>query len=128
MKKERDIPHEERAFVNFVFSCSGAADVGEISDRTARILAREKIASMCCTAAVAAKVPEIIKKVETADRILVIDGCEHHCTAKVLREGGFDKFSHVDLTLLGMEKGKTPPTDDNIALAAGTARAACSAR
>jgi len=119
---------EKRAPVNFVFACSGAADVGDVSDRAARVLVREKAASMCCTAAVAAQVTEIIKKVQSADRILAIDGCEHHCAAKVLLERGFNEFVHIDLALLGMEKGKTPPTKENIARVAETTRAACITR
>ena len=45
---------------NMVFACSGAADVGAISDRAARRLAREKTASMCCTAAIGADIPDIV--------------------------------------------------------------------
>ncbi len=128
MMGEKDEAGQKQSAVNLVLACSGAADVGDISDRAARALTREKAASMCCTAAVAAQVTEIIKKVRTADLILAIDGCEHHCTAKVLQEGGFDEFVHVDLTLLGMKKGKTPPTEQNIAIVADAARAACTAR
>ena len=128
MMGEENASEVKRAPVNFVFACSGAADVGDVSDRAARALVREKSASMCCTAAVAAQVTEIIKKVQSADQILAIDGCEHHCAAKVLLEGGFDEFVHVDLALLGMEKGKTPPTEENVALVAETARAACITR
>ena len=40
-----------------VFSCSGAADVGAISDLAARRIQRERQAFMCCTAAIAANVP-----------------------------------------------------------------------
>lgn len=114
---------EKPSPVNLVFACSGAADVGDVADRTARLLTREKAASMCCTAAVAAQVAEIIKKVKTADRILAIDGCEHQCAAKVLVEGGMDEFVHVDLSLLGMEKGKTPATETNVQRAAEACRA-----
>lgn len=121
---EKDVAAEKQSPVTFVFACSGAADVGDVADRAARLLAREKTASMCCTAAIAAQVADIVKKVKTADQILAIDGCEHHCAAKVLVEGGFEKFVHTDLTRLGMEKGKTPPTEDTVVRVADAARAA----
>ena len=45
---------------NMTFACSGAADVGAIADQAARKLSKEKTASMCCTAAIAAEIPEIL--------------------------------------------------------------------
>ena len=101
-----------------IFSCSGAADVGAIADQAARQLTRDKTAFMCCTAAVAAGVPEIMEKARAATQILVIDGCDHDCSRTVVEQGGFTGFAHVRLKDLGMQKGKTPVTDENIATAA----------
>lgn len=122
--RENDAGTKKQSPVNFVFACSGAADVGNVADQAARILARENTASMCCTAAVAAQIADIIKKVKTADQILAIDGCEHRCSEKVLLEGGFDEIVHMDLSRMGMEKGKTPPAVDTVARVADAARAA----
>lgn len=102
------------AKVNMVFACSGASDVGAITDQAARKLSREKIASMSCTAAVAAGIPDILKKVQSADSILVLDGCDHECAAVVMRRGGFEKFTHVRMQDLGLEKGKSPVTEESI--------------
>ncbi|MBX7258276.1 MAG: putative zinc-binding protein [Candidatus Hydrogenedentes bacterium] len=98
-----------------VFACSGASDVGGITDQAARKLSREKVASMSCAAAVAAGIPDILKKVQSADSVLVLDGCDHECAAVVMRKGGFEKFAHVRLKELGLEKGKSPATEENIA-------------
>ena len=109
---------------NMVFACSGAADVGAISDRAARRLAREKTASMCCTAAIGADIPDIVGKTRGAARIVVLDGCDHECAKKIMEKAGFEHFAHVQLEALGMEKGKTPVTEGNIARAVDAAGAA----
>jgi uncharacterized metal-binding protein len=95
-----------------VFACSGAADVGEITDRAARQLQREREAFMCCTAAIAADVPAIVAKARGAERVLAIDGCAELCAQKILRRAGFEGFPSMRLDELGMEKGKTGPTDE----------------
>jgi uncharacterized metal-binding protein len=97
-----------------VFSCSGAADVGAISDQTARRMAKENLASMCCTAAVAAEIPEILGKVREIETILVIDGCSKNCAKNILNQAGFTNINHFQLEALGMEKGKSPVTEDTV--------------
>ena len=106
---------------NLVFACSGAADVGAVADRAARKLAQEKSASMCCTAAIAAEIGEILEKAAFASKIVVIDGCDKVCAKKILDKGGFAGHAHVELGALGMEKGKTPANEQNIVLAANAA-------
>ena len=59
---------------NLAFACSGAADVGAIADQAARKLSREKTASMCCTAAIAAEISDILKRATFATKIVVLDG------------------------------------------------------
>ncbi|MFO7974328.1 MAG: putative zinc-binding protein [Candidatus Hydrogenedentota bacterium] len=109
---------------NLVFACSGAADVGAVSDQAARVLSREKTAFMCCTAAIAAKIPDIVEKAALANRIVVIDGCDKGCAKNILDAGGFSGHAYVELGALGMEKGKTPPTEETVRAAATAAREA----
>ena len=109
---------------NLGFACSGASDVGGIADQAARTLAREKTASMCCAAAIAAEVPDVVEKTRTATKIVVIDGCDYDCARKIMEKGRFKEFAYVRLQDLGMEKGKTPVTEENIAKAASAAREA----
>ena len=97
-----------------VFACSGAADVGEITDRAARRLQSERQAFMCCTAAIAAGVPEIVEKARGADRNLAIDGCAELCARKILERAGLDGFVSIRLDDLGMEKGRSRPTDEAV--------------
>lgn len=109
---------------NLVFACSGAADIGAIADQAARALSRDKTASMCCTAAIAARIPDILDKASNASRILVIDGCDKGCAREIMDEGGFSGYSYVELGAAGLEKGKTPPTGENVGRAVSVAREA----
>jgi len=104
-----------------IFSCSGAADVGAISDQAARRLTREGKGKMFCLAGIGGRVPGIVDKTKAASCILAIDGCSLDCVKKTLEQAGFTRFGHVRITDLGMEKGKAPATDQNIALVVETA-------
>lgn len=97
-----------------VFACSGAADVGGLTDQAARKLSREKAASMCCTAAVAAGIPEILDKVRAAGRVLVLDGCGKVCAKIVMENAGFAGFSHLQLEDAGFKKGESPVNGENV--------------
>ena len=97
-----------------IFSCSGAADVGELSDKVARGLTKEGAGKMFCLAGVGGRVPGIMKMTESAEEILAIDGCDLQCVAKCLNEAGFDKFQHAVITDMGMAKGNTVVGQDNI--------------
>ena len=99
-----------------IFSCSGAADVGELADRAARKLTRDGVGKMFCLAGIGGRVGGIIKSTEAAASILAIDGCALDCTKKSLEEAGITRFNHLRLTNLGFEKGKANVNSDSIAL------------
>ncbi len=98
-----------------IFACSGAADVGAISDRAARKLTADGAGKMYCLAGIGGRVPGILKTTEEAENILAVDGCPLDCTKLSLEEAGFTEFEHIKVTDLGLEKGKSPATDENIA-------------
>ncbi|PKQ62227.1 hypothetical protein BZG02_12980 [Labilibaculum filiforme] len=96
-----------------VFACSGAADVGELSDLVARKLQRDGKAQMKCLAFVGAGIPELIDSVRGA-KIIVIDGCPKDCGKLMMFEKGIRGFTHLRLTELGYHKGATPIDEHNI--------------
>lgn len=98
-----------------IFSCSGAADVGELADRAARSLTRDGHGKMFCLAGIGGRVSGIMKTTEAAVSILAIDGCPLDCAKKSLEEAGFKKVNHLRLSELGFEKGQTLVTEANIA-------------
>lgn len=97
-----------------VFACSGAADVGEIADRAARYMAKDGAGKMFCLAGIGGGVEGIMKKTESASKILAVDGCELDCARSCLQRAGFTAFQHLRVTDLGMSKGQTAATDENI--------------
>jgi len=105
-----------------IYSCSGAADVGEIADRTARTLSREGAGKMSCAVGVGAGIQSLRNGALSAGRILAIDGCATRCVAKALAEAGVTEYVHFDLGSEGFAKGASPATEDNIAKAFSLAR------
>jgi uncharacterized metal-binding protein len=98
-----------------IFACSGAADVGEISDRAARNMSRDGAGKMFCLAGIAGRIPDIMKMTGTASKILAIDGCELDCVKNCLQQAGFDQFEYFRITDLGLQKGNTEVNNENIA-------------
>ncbi len=100
--------------VILIFPCSGAADVGEISDRAARNLSAQGHGKMFCLAGIGGNISGMIASAKGADRVLVIDGCELDCAKKTMEERGIDGYHHFRVTDLGMEKSKSPATQERI--------------
>lgn len=109
--------------VKLVFACSGAADVGQVADLAARRISKNGAGKMFCLAGIGGRVPGIMKTTEAASRILAIDGCPLNCVKLTLEQAGFAGFAHVQLADLGMEKGKTPPSEDAVTKATVAASA-----
>ena len=97
-----------------IFACSGAADVGAIADQTARHLTKEGTGKMYCLAGIGGRVNNIVKSTEQASKILALDGCALDCAKRCLEAAGFTRYDHLRVTDLGMRKGETPVTMENI--------------
>ena len=118
-KEPTDMNEEQQCMCSagptLIFACSGAADVGELSDRAARKMTRDRVGRMFCLAGVGGRVDGIMKGVTMAGKIVAIDGCSLDCTKHCLEEAGFHEYMHMRITDLGMEKGKTAVTDETVA-------------
>ncbi|MGQ9810985.1 MAG: putative zinc-binding protein [bacterium] len=100
--------------VVLIFACSGAADVGAVADRAARMLSANGIGNMYCLAGVGGKVSGIVASTKAASRIIVIDGCHLDCARKTLEQIEINDLVHIRVTDLGFQKDKTPVTDETI--------------
>jgi len=100
-----------------IFPCSGASDVGELSDRVARKIANCGQAKMFCLAGIGAHIPGMIEPAKAANKIIAIDGCRVLCSKKILEHAGFTPISY-NLKNLGFEKGKTKLDEEAIEKAA----------
>jgi len=96
-----------------IFPCSGSSDVGELSDRVARKIARCGKAKMFCLAGIGAHIPGMIESTKAAKRIIAINGCPVSCAQKTLEHTGF-KVEAYNLKDMGFEKGKTKIDEANI--------------
>jgi uncharacterized metal-binding protein len=94
-----------------LYACSGAADVGQIADRVTRNLRDCGFARMTCLAGVGADISGFVESARSADLNITIDGCGTMCAKKALERIGITPVSYA-LTDFGIEKGKTPPTEE----------------
>ena len=105
-----------------ILACSGAADVGELADQTARLLARDGYGSMSCLAGVGAGLEGMIKSAREAAPLLVIDGCPTACGKKAVEGAGITGFQYLMLTNVGFRKGATPMDEGTVKMAVAKAR------
>jgi uncharacterized metal-binding protein len=96
-----------------IMACAGAADVGFISDRVARMLAVAGKGSMYCLAGIGANMDGFIKGAKESGRNIVIDGCQVKCGKKILDNNGLNCESYV-ITDFGFKKGETGSSEDII--------------
>ena len=98
----------------FVFPCSGASDVGGLSDQAARQMTLAGTGKMYCLAGIGGRGDGIMANTRAAARVLVIDGCPQECARKTMELAGFTDFQHLKLAEMGFKKGETPFTPARI--------------
>ncbi|PKO98394.1 MAG: zinc-binding protein [Bacteroidetes bacterium HGW-Bacteroidetes-8] len=96
-----------------VVACSGACDLGEITDKVARRLRDNGVRKMNCLAVIGAGIEKSIEDFKTKN-ILVLDGCPVDCGKKILDKAGFKEYCYLRVTDLGYIKGETPVNEDVI--------------
>lgn len=94
-----------------VMACSGACDLGFITDTVARRLSSNKVRKMNCLAVVGAGIKPSIEGFKKTN-ILLIDGCPTECGKRILDREGFTNYQHLRITDLGYVKGQTPVAED----------------
>lgn len=96
-----------------VFTCSGASDLGETSDKLARKFRDNGTRNMKCLAMIAAEHQPLLDSLGKSN-ILLIDGCPIDCGKKIMEKAGITDYNYVRLTDYGFKKGETPPTEDTV--------------
>lgn len=96
-----------------VIACSGACDLGMVTDLVARKLRDNGLRKMNCLAAVGADVTSTIEAFKAAD-LLLLDGCAVDCGKKMLNKAEITNYQYLRMTDLGYVKGQTPVTDQII--------------
>lgn len=96
-----------------VLACSGACDLGQVTDQVARKLRDNGVRKMNCLAVVGAGIEKSIEDFKTKN-ILMLDGCPIDCGKRILDHAGFKDYRYVRVTDFGYKKGETPVTDEVI--------------
>ena len=87
-------------------ACSGAANVGQLSDQVTRELVQERFARPFCLAGIGAHRKGFVKAAAEADTI-IIDGCAIGCGKTILEHADIPVTKYIVLTDLGFEKNMT---------------------
>lgn len=103
-----------REATRLIFAYSGAADVGELGDRAARKLTHIGVGKMSCLAGIGGGITDILQKTRAARAMLVIDGCPSACASASLKQAGIKNFPCIQLAELGLKKGESPASPENI--------------
>lgn len=96
-----------------VLACSGAADVGLLSDKVARMLNLKGERKLSCMALLGAEIEGPVNEMREKN-ILVIDGCSVDCGKKMVEKSNLTNYTHLRLTDHGFIKGETMV--DNVAI------------
>jgi uncharacterized metal-binding protein len=117
-------PVPEKKKTVLFYSCSGGANVADISDRVARALMKEGKGGMFCLAGLGANIPNMVQTAKDADLNLVMDGCPVDCARRIFERHGLKNVKHLRITDLGIEKAKgVPVTEEQVQKALAAARA-----
>lgn len=109
--------------LKLIFACSGASDVGHLTDLAARALAKDGAGKMYCLAGIGGRVEPMMAMTRSAKKLVALDGCAQECARKTLELGGFSGFEHLKLADLGLTKGQSPATPENVQRVADKAAA-----
>ncbi len=110
--------HGSAEDLKLIFACSGASDVGHLTDLAVRTLAKDGAGKMYCLAGIGGKVEPMLAMTRSAKKILALDGCAQECARKTLELGGFSGFERLKLADLGLTKGQSPATPERLQLVA----------
>jgi uncharacterized metal-binding protein len=109
---------------HMILACSGGSNVGQLTNQAAVELTREGKGKMFCLIGVGAQLPGMVKAVEKAAGVVVLDGCAVGCARKAMENAGLPLGRYVVVTDLGIEKVKDQALalrDEDVATVKGAA-------
>jgi uncharacterized metal-binding protein len=87
-----------------IFSCSGASNVGQITNQAGVRLSQNGTGRFFCLAGIGGHVSGMIESAKAGKMLVAIDGCQVACAKKTLEHAGFNIDEYVQVTELGVEK------------------------
>jgi uncharacterized metal-binding protein len=89
-----------------ILACSGASNVGQLSNKAAVELTQEGFGRMFCLAGIGGNLSGFVQSAKDAPRMVAIDGCELGCTKATLEQADVPLKNYIVLTELGIQKNK----------------------
>ena len=93
-----------------ILACSGASNLGQLSNQAAVELAREGFGKMFCLAGIGAHLSGFVQSAKDVPAMVAIDGCPVACAKKILEHAEIPMKAYVAISDLGIEKN----TDTNL--------------
>jgi uncharacterized metal-binding protein len=87
-----------------ILACSGASNVGQMTNEVAKSLDEAGDAKFFCLAGVGGRVSGMVASVKGSDKVLVLDGCPVACAKKCVDAAGITGYEYLVVTELGIEK------------------------
>jgi uncharacterized metal-binding protein len=89
-----------------ILACSGASNVGQLSNRAAIELTQEGFGKMFCLSGIGGNLSSFVQSAKDTPRMIAIDGCEVGCAKATLAQAGVPLKDYIVLTDLGIKKSK----------------------
>ena len=90
-----------------ILACSGASNVGQLSNQAAIELTREGYGKMFCLAGIGGQLSGFVQSAKDVPSLVAIDGCQVGCAKAILDQAGIETKNYIVLTdNPGIEKNK----------------------
>ena len=89
-----------------ILACSGASNLGQISNRAAVELTQEGFGKMFCLSGIGGDLSGFVQSAKDTPRMIAIDGCDVGCAKATLERAGVPLKDYLVLTDLGIQKNK----------------------
>ena len=87
-----------------VLACSGASNVGQLTNEVAKRLNAKGMANFFCVAGIGANIDGMVESIRATNKVLVLDGCSAQCAKKCMDRAGLSDYAHLVVTDLSIEK------------------------
>lgn len=89
-----------------ILACSGASNVGQLSNQAAVELTQEGVGKMFCLAGIGGNLGGFVQSAKDAESMVVMDGCDIGCAKAIFKNAGLPLSNYLVLTDLGIDKNK----------------------
>jgi len=103
MAEEKEVCCVGEGTKTLIFACSGASNVGQITNRVMIELDRKAMGNGYCLAGIGAGLSGFIESAR-ATKTILLDGCPIGCGKRAFEKNGLTPTKYVVITELGIEK------------------------